>query len=1777
MLNWFESKDGKCGMGVVREGVASGVRSSFPLACVFGALSLVMAMPSAVAADARAAVRAGSFAATGPAVKRADGASSTPRGTGLVSYSTLEQFKAALADPGTLVGEDFEGGFNTPYAFNFCMDPMSAEEDDGCFSPGQLVDGFSLGSSSAAGMVILGEGFLGQVGTVVVAADPSADIVVQFPDTRTAVALNVAAYSDFGPNSLASGPVVVVAFDEQGDEIGRVLVPMVSESANFVGITSGLPMAKVTLSTVEPWLKAVNDLWFTDVDGGGSNGVHASGLLNHHVPDASDGSSLNFTSVAVADVAPGSDDWDVHLSIQDGALQFHSLPLYDVRWVLDSGAVAALQPGDVVGPASTFQGSPGTADAAAAWLAGADAYAGFRFDCDGRLYNAVAGGRCYGYLHLYTESASGVPVTIVEYVYDGDGQPITILQGSATDPVSRVTPQRAAVLLYPGTSTTTPLQIDNLGARSLSFDFSESVPSGTDPRPHGGPAPGTIDISQMSHQMPSFNSGISCISAGTLDMSWWRRFYFNEHPVVEPSSTIHSVTIGVEAGPPTPVTINVYRIPHSVPPNVIPYDQLELVGQGTAVVEGDMSLWTIPIAPGATISDTSKYDMVVEYHIDGSDGAFYPGANPSPQTHSSFLSSNDPACLFGEDGYPSNGDSSFPGFHLIMSVNVDGHPLQDNCDDPQDVPWLAIDPLYGLVAGGSTLDAEVGVDSTGLAVGRYSANLCMASNDPATPLQVVPVDLTVAADIPVLSATPSPIFVTLQEGDSASQDLTVRNAGGGTLNYQILEQSAAVAPTSFRTAANDASNRGRATFAQNPRASEGLSGGAMPLLDASISQMLDNTPGDYGVSCPPDGSTPSDTSWWRRFYFNEYAGLGSVVNVNSVTISSGSDGPDGQPLTINLYRIPHSTPIDTIPTAALTLIGSATGFIDSGLVTVTIPVSGSIEDTAEDDLVVEWHMDGTDVAFYPGANLSPESHPTFMSSNACGNAEPKTAAQLGVFNFHLVMVVNVGDSTLCQTSDDVPWLSVSPDSGALGGGASAVSSVGIDAVDLVTGNYSANICVASNDPLRPVRAVPVQVTVTPGGTPEIEVTADELAFELPPDTRDARTIEVRNIGAGILHYELGESLAAATAVAAAAPPVPAAPAVPASDRTNATLIAGSGIGGGTAIPLAQSSIAQMADNTPGDAGVSCGYDQMSTADNSWWRRFYFNEYPQVGNSVSISGVTISSGASGPDGVPVLIRVYTIPHSTPVDTIPTGALTLIGSGSGTIDSGLVTATIPVTGVVDDTASNDLVVEWHLEGVGGGLFTPGANPTAETHPTFLSSRTCSIDQPTPTSALNLTNFHLVMVVNVDTGGSNDPGCGNVRDVPWLTVSPLGGELEGGQSAQAVIGVNTLGLATGDYSANICVLSDDPEHPVVTLPISMTVTQPLPAIEVAPGAIDFTVQAGDSASTSLMVRNAGGQTLEYAIGEAGPRGSAGRSDGDFPPAVIPVSQMQDNSAGATGMSCTSLDGTVTRDNSWWRRFYFNEHPEVGGIASVRSVTISSGLFGANNVPVTVNLYTLPHATAADTIPTSQLVLIGSGTGTIDSGFKTVEVPVAAVIDDTVAKDLVVEYHVAGADGQFIAGANASAETHPTFFTSTDCFTPVPVPVANMGYADFHMAMIVNVDGGGPDCGIPAEVPWLDMAPASGSLTAGQSADTVVSVAADGLAVGKYAASICVDSNDPLQPLIMVPVRLAVEEATCVESDTVFCNGFEVEPGAKREGAQGDSVIRGAAGVTRTADRGP
>ena len=288
-----------------------------------------------------------------------------------------------------------------------------------------------------------------------------------------------------------------------------------------------------------------------------------------------------------------------------------------------------------------------------------------------------------------------------------------------------------------------------------------------------------------------------------------------------------------------------------------------------------------------------------------------------------------------------------------MASEVDSMAIAKSgaaCATPADTPWLG----YDIPGGTVTPDPEqahpatvnVSFDAAGLAPGDYDANLCVYSNDLSHSRVAIPVHLTVGPAQPV-----DTIFADGFDG-----------AGGG--GATTLAQTTASTP-----------------IAQN------------------------------SAACGDSASgTTADNQYWRRYYFSEYA-LTSPVHVSSVDVSvEQTNGAPG--VTVTLYTIPHGVAVDTIDTAQLTQVGQAATTAPAGstLTSINVPVSGTVADTVANDLVVEVSTEdgsGDGTAFYIGSTTAAETHPSFLSSTACGLAAPATTASIGFPGMHVIQAVNI--------------------------------------------------------------------------------------------------------------------------------------------------------------------------------------------------------------------------------------------------------------------------------------------------------------------------------------------------------------------------------------------------------------------------------------------------------------------------------------------------------------------------------------------------------------------------------------------------------------------------------------------------------------------------------------------------------------------------------------------------------------------------------------------------
>lgn len=79
-------------------------------------------------------------------------------------------------------------------------------------------------------------------------------------------------------------------------------------------------------------------------------------------------------------------------------------------------------------------------------------------------------------------------------------------------------------------------------------------------------------------------------------------------------------------------------------------------------------------------------------------------------------------------------------------------------------------------------------------------------------------------------------------------------------------------------------------------------------------------------------------------------------------------------------------------------------------------------------------------------------------------------------------------------------------------------------------------------------------------------------------------------------------------------------------------------------------------------------------------------------------------------------------------------------------------------------------------------------------------------------------------VITEGSSvtEGGCGTPGNLPWVAVSPSSGSTPPGNSSNVAVVFDATGLATGDYSGELCIASDAPDNPEVVVTLNLTVIE-------------------------------------------------------------------------------------------------------------------------------------------------------------------------------------------------------------------------------------------------------------------------------------------------------------------------------------------------------------------
>jgi subtilisin family serine protease len=111
-----------------------------------------------------------------------------------------------------------------------------------------------------------------------------------------------------------------------------------------------------------------------------------------------------------------------------------------------------------------------------------------------------------------------------------------------------------------------------------------------------------------------------------------------------------------------------------------------------------------------------------------------------------------------------------------------------------------------------------------------------------------------------------------------------------------------------------------------------------------------------------------------------------------------------------------------------------------------------------------------------------------------------------------------------------------------------------------------------------------------------------------------------------------------------------------------------------------------------------------------------------------------------------------------------------------------------------------------------------------------------------------------------------CDIPGDVPWLSASPASGSTLGGASSAVNVGFNATGMTPGEYTATLCVASNDFLNPVVPVPVTMTVEAFTYGVELTPAEAAQSGDAGETVTYTLSLTNTGNYTDTFLLDASG-----------------------------------------------------------------------------------------------------------------------------------------------------------------------------------------------------------------------------------------------------------------------------------------------------------------------
>lgn len=1059
------------------------------------------------------------------------------------------------------------------------------------------------------------------------------------------------------------------------------------------------------------------------------------------------------------------------------------------------------------------------------------------------------------------------------------------------------------------------------------------------------------------------------------------------------------------------------------------------------------------------------------------------------------------------------------GLSMTMTGAAGDAPVCDS-DGPA---WLSLSQTEGSVGAGDSDEITVTFDSTGLSTGIYATELCIASNDPASPLVLVPVTLEVEGDPATIAVTPAEVEAFVEAGGpEVDFGLDIANLGDGDLEWEFTSGDRSGAGTLLRTG-GAASAPGLArkfdpaleNFLRADNVQRGqIAGftmraprtGTTLTHSASFDIMAGNTP-----VCSTDGGSSTRANAFLRVFDLADFGILDAFDVAEVSfgIENNSDEIDVE---VNIYTLDGDFLYEN-----LQLIGSTTATLAaSSLELVDVPVAAFAE--AGSTVVVEIQApDLTGVGeFRPGSNQAGETAPSYTVAPSCNVPEPARYADLGLADVNLVMAVTGQASIVCATPSQISWLSADATSGLVTGGTSQQVTLTLgDGGQPVGTSLRENLCVASNDEANSLVVVPTTLNVVDEGETAPQASVNPASVDTAAIQGDtvAESVTVSNVGTANLVWSLDN------------------------------------VFGGTDVVLSENFADAIFPPT--------GWSQVNLAgadpNGRDWRRdtFQFNSAPASAQR------TYSFPSAGVQDDWLITPQISLGENSQLNFADRGGFMSFYTGSF----------LQISTASCDPADGDFV------------------ELAEFNDSSATWREIEIDLSAFDNQDVCLAFHYVGqdghdwwiddVLVTATLPAPAAGCFDFDAESWLSVSPESGTINPAGEQPLALTFDTDGLAPGLYETDLCLFSNDPGANPARIPVSFDVIEFNPIADITPAQFAFEVFEGRADNGDLFIGNVGTTPLTWSLDTANllPGLSySDASDRNVDAANLPVGwdrasgrQPQgevehlivgaDFGRAVDGPIDEGFDDVSALPSRGW--VLANLSQPVGLTSWFQgNPNVFTAFEGDNDSYIAANFNNASGSGLINNWLLSPETVLRNGT---EIRFYTR----ADVFSDLFPDRLEVRYSTSGnsinvgtsADdvGDFdtlVASINPQLQPggYPTEWTEIVVrLEGLPEPVAG------RVALRYFVEDGGPAgsnsnyigidsfsitqpiaCEFPGEVDWLSLSFFSGSGTGitdpGEVDSVTVNVDTNGLALGDYEAKVCVTTNDPAAQLVEIPVNLTV-----------------------------------------------